>query len=49
MSGEELYARYVELNEQLLNCGVDEWDLLSSDDQRVWNRLAEGLAHKELG
>jgi hypothetical protein len=40
MNGQELYALYEQKNHELLNCGVDQWDELSADDQSVWDAMA---------
>lgn len=45
VTGEQLYALFVRMNEQVMHCGVDPWDMLSfSEDQAVWNAMAEAIA-----
>lgn len=40
LTGEELYARYVQLFAER-DCDVDPWEELAEIDREVWNELAE--------
>lgn len=44
MTGEQLYALYVRMNEEIMNCGVESWEGLEDDDQDVWNAMATAIA-----
>lgn len=43
MTGIELYTLWVRGNDELLNCGVEEWANLEEGDQQVWNWMATQL------
>lgn len=46
MNGEQLYAIYADASNDVANCEVEGWDLLSLDDQQVWTALAGKLVSK---
>lgn len=48
MSGQELYERYAEIYLRDYNCSMDLWADLHAADKNVWNKLADGVKHKDL-
>lgn len=44
MNGEQLYALYARKVEEVLHASMDGWDILGSDDQQVFNEIAEAIA-----
>lgn len=43
MTGEKLYALYVEALMELQNCACDDWYELDDSDQAVWNHIAKRI------
>jgi hypothetical protein len=43
MNGQELYEMYVQANIDVMNCGVEEWDALMTDDRVIWETMASRL------
>ena len=44
MTGEQLYALFIRLHAQIMHSGVEDWDLLTSDEQQLFKEMAKAIA-----
>jgi hypothetical protein len=44
MTGQQLYTLFIRLHAQIMHSGVEDWDLLTHDEQLVFNEMAKAIA-----